>query len=288
MSTTSGHLDDGTVHETRGLGAQVLRWQPPGHDPVLFAGSRLPDVHPAHMGVPVVLPWFANGPDGDLRPAHGYARQARWAREHLTTRDGSVELAYVLDHETASGVDGFDPDRGVLDARLEASFGEALDIALTVTNAGAAVAEVELALHTYLRVGDVARVRLQGLEDAPFLDKTAEGGPARRAAEGRPLEVRGEVDRVYDCDEPVRVDDPVLGRTLTVGQDGGGRTVVWNPGERKGEALTDLAAGEWRQFVCVEAAAVGEQAVTLAPGTSHTLRTRIEVVRTDDAPTQED
>ena len=67
-----------------------------------------------------------------------------------------------------------------------------------------------------------------------------------------------------------------------------GHGPVWNPGERKGDALTDLAAGEWRQFVCVEAAAVGERAVTLAPGTSHTLRTRIEVVRTDDAPTQED
>jgi glucose-6-phosphate 1-epimerase len=288
VSTTSGNLVDGTVHETRVLGAQVLRWQPPGHDPVLFAGERLPDVHPAHMGVPVVLPWFANGPAGDLSPAHGYARRATWVRLHQTTRDTSVEVSYRLDHETASGVDGFDADRGLLDATLDASFGEALTIALTVTNAGREVAEVELALHTYLRVGDVEQVLLHGLEHAPYLDKTAQGGPAPREADGRPLAVRGEVDRVYSSGGAVQVDDPALGRALTVSQEGGGCTVVWNPGETKGDAFDDLATGEWRRFVCVEAAAVGDRAVTLAPGTSHVLSTRVEVRRADDPTQQED
>jgi glucose-6-phosphate 1-epimerase len=288
VSTTSGHLADGTVHETRGLGAQVLRWQPPGHEPVLFAGERLPDVHPAHMGVPVVMPWFGNGPDGDLTPSHGYARQAPWTRLHLTTRDSSVEVAYRLDHETASGVDGFDAERGLLDATLDASFGEALTLALTVTNAGRQVAEVELALHTYLRVGDVEQVRLSGLEDAAYVDKTATGGPAWREADGEPLTVRGEVDRVYDSAGAVRVDDPVLGRVLTVSKEGSGSTVVWSPGESRGEALTDLAPGEWRRFVCVEAAAVGAHAVTLAPGAAHVLTTRVEVARPGDVVDQED
>ena len=89
-------------------------------------------------------------------------------------------------------------------------------------------------------MGDVEQVRVSGLEDAAYLDKTAAGGPARREADGEPLTVRGEVDRVYDSAAAVRVDDPALGRVLTVSKEGSGSTVVWSPGESRGEALTDL------------------------------------------------
>ena len=47
--------------------------------------------------------------------------------------------------------------------------------------------------------------------------------------------------------------------------------MVWNPGQAAGDAMGDLAVGEWRGFVCVEAVARLDRSVTLAPGQTHTL-----------------
>ena len=41
--------------------------------------------------------------------------------------------------------------------------------------------------------------------------------------------------------------------------------VLWNVGEAKGAGMGDLGAGEWRNYVCVEAGAIGTP-VTLQPG----------------------
>lgn len=81
----------------------------------------------------------------------------------------------------------------------------------------------------------------------------------------------GEVDRVYGVARPLEVHDPVLNRVIHVRSDGAEQTVVWNPGERIGDAITDMAPGEWSSFVCVEAALCRGHAVELAPGESCTL-----------------
>jgi glucose-6-phosphate 1-epimerase len=41
--------------------------------------------------------------------------------------------------------------------------------------------------------------------------------------------------------------------------------------------MSDLAADEWTSFVCVESGNVGDAALTIAPGASHTMRVRIAV-----------
>lgn len=78
------------------------------------------------------------------------------------------------------------------------------------------------------------------------------------------------VDRTYlrDAapDAPVLIDDPVLGRTIEVVNDGAPQAVVWNPGQAADDAMGDLATGEWRGFVCVEAVARLDRSIVLAPG----------------------
>jgi len=45
--------------------------------------------------------------------------------------------------------------------------------------------------------------------------------------------------------------------------------------------VADIGDDDWSQFVCIEAANVFENAVTLAPGESHTLTYRLELESDD-------
>ena len=56
-------------------------------------------------------------------------------------------------------------------------------------------------------------------------------------------------------------------RRLAIEQDGFADAIVWNPGQRLGARIGDLAADDWRRFACVEAGQV-LQPVVLAPGES--------------------
>ena len=153
-------------------------------------------------------------------------------------------------------------------------------MALTVANDGDEPLTYEAALHTYLHVGDVERIAVHGLESCEYLDNTQPGVP-HCSATGEPITFDGMVDRTYlrgdEADAPLAIDDPVLGRTIEIVNAGAPQAVVWNPGQAAGDAMGDLAVGEWRGFVCVEAVARLDRSVTLAPGQTHTLSQTLSV-----------
>jgi glucose-6-phosphate 1-epimerase len=76
-----------------------------------------------------------------------------------------------------------------------------------------------------------------------------------------------ETDRIYqDTDATVRIDDPVLNRSIEVSKTGSKSTVVWNPWIAKSQRMPDFGDDEYLQMVCVESGNVREHAVTLFPG----------------------
>lgn len=248
-------------------GAHLAEWHPPkAARPVLFSGSlaTIGEGRAWRGGVPLCVPWFGSGPDGRRSPAHGPARTALWRR--LPAGAGETRHRLVLNRDATGG-----------SATIELLAGtrrgdEELDSTLEIRNAGLAPVVVEAALHSYLAVSDVREVRLRGLEHAPFLDKTT--GRREPAAPGIPL--GGAVDRIYDSsDEPLELHDPGWERVLRIERAGSSRVVVWNPGPDGGPA--DLAPGEWLDFLCVEAAAVGDGSLHLAPGEAHLLRSRLRL-----------
>jgi len=119
---------------------------------------------------------------------------------------------------------------------------------------------------------------VHGLEDVAYLDKTAlPGTDPHRAPERAPLVPCGQVDRVYlGTSGPVHVVDAA--RTVRVTKSSSQSTVVWSPGADVAAGMRDMGVGEWRQMVCVESANVGEHAVVLEPGRSHTLGSSYEVL----------
>lgn len=243
-------------------GGQLLHWQvEPGADLLyLSPGAAARAGHATRGGVPVCWPQF--GALGAL-PRHGFARQSRW-RVH--GRD-DTSLVLELTHEDLSDEwRALWPHAFQLRQKIDLAPGQ-VTLTLDVTNSDQVPWAFTTALHTYLRVDDVAQVRLSGLERTTVWDTQAQTLSAYQAPQ-----FGAALDRIYHVPPPT--DDDTFNelqltlatseRTLTLRQsDTLPDVVVWNPGPDA--EIADLPGDEWRRFVCVEAAAV-EWPVTMAPG----------------------
>ena len=245
--------DDGATAIIALHGAQVLSWTPADGRERLFLGERA-DFAPGGAirgGIPVVFPQFADR--GTLRK-HGFARLQDWTFEDVvedvavfTLHDGPGSAAWP--HRFACRVAVALAARG-------------LSVTLEVENRDHASFAFSAALHTYLCVGDIAQVALEGLQGCDYEDSANGGTLHRETADA--LRFEGELDRIYgDVVAPLSLVEE--GRRLGVEQDGFSDVVVWNPGDALARRIGDLAPGEYRRFACVEAGQV-LQPVMLAPG----------------------
>lgn len=262
-------------------GAHVASWTPAGQRPALHLSpkSAFAPGKAIRGGIPVIFPWFGNRnddpkPDGKPSPAHGFARARAWRVASVSLEDnGRVKVQMTLDDD--------DDTRALwnhsFEATLTAVLGFTLTVSLEVRNTGSEPFEVEEALHTYLEVGDVARVRLLGLEGTKYVDKTDHFTEKQTGRE--PLVLAAETDSVFQGTKAaVTIDDPLLQRHLRVEKTGSLSTVVWNPWLVKAQAMPDVGGEAWASFVCVEAANARPHVVPVPPGAAHTMSTRISVV----------
>ncbi len=257
--------------EVHDQGAQVTLWAPTDAEPVLWLGphARFVAGQAIRGGVPICFPWFGAGRGGDLSPGHGFARTTGWRLVSEAATGGVVTLDYEITDADIAATAFPGPYR----AAYRLALGSHLELALTVTNTGSAAFEVEEALHTYLMVGDVRETVLEGLEGAEYTDKV-HGGVRRQDGAVR---FEGRTDRVYRSPGPVRLVDPVLGRSLVIETAGAANVVVWTPWSDLGSRTADIGADSWSRFVCVEAANALDDFVSVPPGGSHTLGYRLAV-----------
>ena len=283
-------------------GAHVTRYQPPGHAPVLWMSdnSYFERGKPIRGGVPICVPWFGPNAKDSQAPAHGLARTKAWdVMASGRTADGGVSL------ELSTIVDGF-----LLHYHVQ--FGRSLQLELGVelaaqspfsdspspptplpedgergtgglvggdaleSGASSRTRKFEEALHTYLAVGDIRQVSMEGLEAYSFLDKV--GGVEKQPAAHEAIRFTQETDRVYLKTNTVcTLRDPVLKRTITVHQSNSRSTIVWNPWIDKSARMADFGNDEWPGMLCIETANVGDHAIAIEPGELHTMVARIEV-----------
>ncbi|GHC11097.1 D-hexose-6-phosphate mutarotase [Thermomonas carbonis] len=235
-------------------GAHMLSWIPADGRERLFLSERAVFDGQAAIrgGVPVIFPQFAER--GPLLK-HGFARTTPWTFHGIDDDAALFELA-----EDGTRFPGWPhPFRARLRLHLDAT---RLSVTLEIANTGDEPFAFTAALHTYLRVADIANVTLEGLQGCDYED-SANGGTLHRE-HNYEVTFDGEVDRIYgDVVAPLAVIDG--NGTLAIEQEGFGDVVVWNPGASLCARIADLAADDWRRFVCVEAAQV-VQPVVLAPG----------------------
>jgi glucose-6-phosphate 1-epimerase len=253
----TSRADDGATVTASAHGGHVVSWTTADGLERLWLSPGTasgPDVA-IRGGVPVIFPQFAARGDG---PRHGIVRTSTWQ----VRESGPGQLTATWSTDAASQA------RWPHDARLTltaTASGPRLTLRLDVEATGSAASgafEFAAALHTYLRVSDVAAVAVTGLGGCAAED-AARGGMPLILPSGH-LRISGPTDLVVTgVPGPVLVHDPVLG-LLWLSADGFSDRVVWHPGHEHG--LVDVPAGSEAGFLCVEAAALGPR--RLAPGES--------------------
>lgn len=231
-------------------GAHVLSWCPANGSEALYLSNtaRYGCSDAIRGGVPVIFPQFGERGSGQR---HGNARRALWQylgahtqgenalaqwqlSGRLTAPSAAQEGHYLLIYEVCLGAGH-------------------LSLTLRIHNAGTVPWTCHAALHTYLRVQHLPAVTVAGLHKAVYVDQACNDAQVQQTP--ALLVFDGEVDRLYGSAPPslVLADGQ---RRVSVTQQGFEDTVLWNPGARQGGALSDLPTHGYRDFVCMEAAAV--------------------------------
>ena len=251
-------------------GATLTSWVPRGGSEVIFTSRQavFDGSTAIRGGIPLCLPEFGVGINGDAVPKHGWARIAPWQpRMVASTDDGGVRalLSVSRDHLTAL---------------YEVEVGETLRLGLSLRNDGNAPRTVEAAAHTYLSVHDVTASLISGLAGASYSDNLARSPQEAHRVQDGDVRISSPVDRIYDSAEPITVTDPGHERTIHVDKRNAPSTIVWNPWSTYSAPLPDMADDEFPTMVCVESGAVREHAPTIEPGASWSMQVILSVEST--------
>jgi glucose-6-phosphate 1-epimerase len=253
-------------------GAHITSWVPAGGNEVLFLSGKA-QFHEGKAirgGVPVCFPWFNAKADDPKAPSHGLVRTKTWELESITHEGNAIAVSLSTGHDEAT--QKWWPHDFRLTHRITIS--SHLQMELTAVNTGAAGFSFQEALHTYYRVGNVRYVRLVGLDHLSYLDNT-EGNVEKLQYGDNTFTQR--IDNAYlNTEAELVLTDPSLSRRIHIGKQNSHNTVVWNPWAELASGMADLG-DEWPHFVCVEAANIRANAVTLQPGEQHTMTAIIRV-----------
>ena len=240
-------------------GAHILSWTSDGSERLYLSPAALFDGQSAiRGGVPLCFPQFnMRGP----LPKHGFARTSLWTAVACEPADPAVPTVDALELQLHSSPETLAlwPHSFTATLRIELAPG-ILKFAFTVHNTGTQPLDFALALHSYLRVRNLAQLELHGLAAQAYWDSVA----LTNRLEPGVVRLDGEVDRVYQAPaEPLIVADGA--QQLRIAQsDNFADTVVWNPGAAKCAEIADMPADGYLHMLCVEAAQVNTP-VQLAP-----------------------
>jgi len=252
-------------------GAQVLTWTLTGHPPVLYVSpkAKMTEGIPLRGGIPICWPWFNEHPEDSTLPKHGFARNRFWELVSGEAFGKEATLVFKLcsDEETKQMF----PYDFELTATIRVS--DKLRVKLNMKNTGEEIYRVSSALHTYLSVGNIERIQLEGVKGSHYMDQLSDQTEAQYQEKN--LQIKEEVDRIYQSMSSVLVRDLDRHRSVFVDKAGSRSTVIWNPWKEKSKSLSDLPDKGYLEFVCVECANAGTDKPTLRPNSSHNVETVI-------------
>ncbi|MGC6426865.1 MAG: D-hexose-6-phosphate mutarotase [Akkermansiaceae bacterium] len=254
------------------FGAQVLKWAPKDQPPVLYLSPKAvtDSTKAIRGGIPICWPWFGNHPEDRSLPAHGFARTSFWTLDSAESNGRTAKVVFSLssNEETKK----LFPNDFELTATIHIA--DKLRVVLKMKNTGEEPYKVSSALHTYLSVGDIARINIEGLKGSHYIDQLQAPDSEEVYQEGA-LIINEEVDRIYKSMSSVLIRDVERHRSVFVDKGGSRTTVVWNPWVAKSKELRDLPDRDFNEFLCIEAANAGTDKPTLYPNGSHTIETTL-------------
>ena len=256
-------------------GAQVLSWLPTvTTDDVLWLSPQRnrSTGKPIRGGSFVCEPRCSAHHGDDEGQSSGVNHHAEWCVASTGVSKEATCISLQLTQAMKAQM-GWPEDAHVaFDVRLSHN----LEMTLTVVNTGPGVMRINEALRTYLRIGDIATARIQGLENRSFVDHVTQN--CDDGLESHSIAFDGEIDRVYhNSPDALKVEDPKLGRVLRLRSEGSHSTAIWNPWSDKAEHLGDFGPNGFREMVCVEMANAGSRAILLKPGVVHRMTATVSV-----------
>lgn len=244
-------------------GGQVISWKNEHGEELLFLSNKALFKPPKAIrgGIPICFPQF--GSFGSLEQ-NGFARNRTWAIDNspsplpLANNKSTVDLILKpSDEDLKIWPRSFE-------LRLRVCLGPGkLVLIPRVRNCDNKPLSFTFALHTYLSVSDISEVRVEGLETLDYFDNL--NGKKRFTEQADAITFDDEVDRVYlSTPTKIAIIDHEKKRTYELRKEGLPDAVVWNPWDKKSKAIPDFGDEEYKQMVCIEAAAV-EHPIVLRP-----------------------
>ncbi|EPS43889.1 hypothetical protein H072_2170 [Dactylellina haptotyla CBS 200.50] len=240
-------------------GATVISWTINDRELLwLSEASALDGSKAVRGGIPLVFPVFGPPRAGtavEALPQHGFARINKW---NLL---GRIEDEAGISVDLGLSSDSLDEDTK---SKWPHSFGliysvkltaDTLETKMVVQNPDPSNSfDFNVLFHTYLRIPDVDKIGVQGLDSLTYRDKTLGGSEHPESAET--IKITGETDRVY-MNAPDKVTVLSDGAPLfTVTKLGLKDVVLWNP-HTSSSKMGDWAPAEgYKNMVCVEAGSV--------------------------------
>ena len=253
-------------------GAQIEYFQPKGKAPLLWSSQDNDYAQGVGIrgGIPICWPWFSGHQNPDW-PAHGFARIKLWQVTEIETRGEQLIIKMVLPKSE------FETQYWPHNTELSIEFilGDSLTVSLTNINKANETIAFTQALHSYFPITDIHKLKVTGLEGSNYIE--FDQGPIEQDA--TPVHFDRETDRVYNNLSDTQLlhtqNNDGEAATIKVTRESSHSAVLWNPWIDKSIRLSRFNAQDYLSMVCLEAANVRDDAVTLAPNESHTLSTTI-------------
>uniref|UniRef100_A0A0E0HIN9 glucose-6-phosphate 1-epimerase n=1 Tax=Oryza nivara TaxID=4536 RepID=A0A0E0HIN9_ORYNI len=228
-------------------------------------------------GIPICFPQFGNS--GTLEQ-HGFARNRIWAldEEHPPLNQNDNNSKASVDLILKPSEDDLKCWPHGFEFRLRVSLTKDGNLSLVsrIRNVNGKPFSFSFGYHTYLSVSDISEVRIEGLETLDYLDNLSQR--ERFTEQGDAITFESEVDRVYvSSPNVIAVLDHEKKRTFVIRKEGLPDVVVWNPWEKKSKNIVDFGDEEYKQMLCVDAAAA-ERQITLKPGEEWTGKLELSEV----------
>src|SRR5688572_9504583 len=141
-------------------GAHVTHYKPADQPQVLFLSGRafFEAGKAIRGGIPICWPWF--GPrDGDKNAMHGFVRTMPWEVKEVSRTGEAVRAVFTI----ASSVETRAIWNHDFVLRFTVTLGSQLTTELEVKNTSSADFSFDEALYSYLTVGDVRQITIEGL-----------------------------------------------------------------------------------------------------------------------------
>ncbi|MCL1143057.1 D-hexose-6-phosphate mutarotase [Shewanella gaetbuli] len=248
-------------------GAQIDQFIPTGKPPLLWVSSAddYQIGNGIRGGIPVCWPWFGMS-EVEGFPQHGFARTRIWNLDSVNIDDQIVNLVFSLD------IDEQDRQYWPHDTSVKVLFTLSETLTVSIQNTNNADYQINLtqALHTYFPITDIHQLSASGFTGSKYIEFGE--GPYKQPSDT--VNFNKETDRVYTQLADVQHLHTPNG-TIEVSRENSQSAVLWNPWIEKSARLSRFNADDYLTMVCLEAANVLEDNVSLAPGETHTLTTHI-------------